>query len=37
VRPEQRRVVYGGDERFPIGDGVQAVSLPDLCEELGAA
>jgi predicted AAA+ superfamily ATPase len=37
VQPEQRRVVYGGDERFPIGDGVQAVSLPDLCEELGAA
>jgi predicted AAA+ superfamily ATPase len=37
VQPERRRVVYGGQERFPIADGVEAVSLPDLCEELGAA
>ena len=34
VRPEQRRVVYGGNERFPLADGVDAVSLVDLCEEL---
>jgi predicted AAA+ superfamily ATPase len=37
VEPERRRVVYGGDERFPIGDGVEALSLPELCEELSAA
>jgi predicted AAA+ superfamily ATPase len=37
VHPERRRVVYGGDERFPIGDGVEAVPLPELCEELSAA
>ena len=36
VQPEQRRVVYGGNERFPIGD-VEVVSLPDLCEELRVA
>jgi predicted AAA+ superfamily ATPase len=34
VRPSRRRVVYGGTERFPIADGVEAVSLLDLCEEL---
>jgi hypothetical protein len=37
VRPERRLVVYGGTERFPLADGVQAVSLGDLCEELSAA
>jgi predicted AAA+ superfamily ATPase len=36
VEPERRRVVYGGVERFPIGAGVEAVSLVDLCTELGA-
>ncbi len=35
VKPLQRRVVYGGVERFPIAEGVEAVSLIDLCEELG--
>lgn len=34
VRPQRSRVVYGGVERFPLADGVEAVSLPDLCEEL---
>ena len=34
VRPQQRRVVYGGVERFPLADGVDALSLPDLCAEL---
>lgn len=29
-------MVYGGVERFPLADGVEAVSLPDLCEELAA-
>lgn len=37
VRPERRLVVYGGVERFPLADGVEAVSLGDLCGELPAA
>jgi hypothetical protein len=37
VRPERRLVVYGGVERFPLADGVEAVSLGDLCRELSAA
>jgi len=36
VRPERRFVVYGGAERFPLAEGVEAVSLVDLCEELSA-
>lgn len=36
VRPQRRHVVYGGSERFPLAEGVEAVSLPDLCMELGA-
>jgi predicted AAA+ superfamily ATPase len=37
VRPERRLVVYGGVERFPLSEGVEAVSLVDLCGELSAA
>ncbi len=37
VKPLQRRVVYGGTERFPLAGNVEAVSLPDLCEELAAS
>jgi predicted AAA+ superfamily ATPase len=37
VHPERRRVVYDSEERFPIADGVEAVPLPELCEELSAA
>ena len=37
VRPEQCRVVYGGNERFPLAEGVEAVSLVDLCEEIALA
>lgn len=37
VRPERRLVVYGGVERFPLADGIEAVSLGDLCRELPAA
>lgn len=36
VQPEQCRVVYGGEERFPLAEGVYAVSLLGLCEELAA-
>ncbi|MCG3188758.1 MAG: hypothetical protein LKCHEGNO_00913 [Burkholderiaceae bacterium] len=34
LNPAQRRVVYGGSERFPLGDGIEAVSLVGLCQEL---
>jgi hypothetical protein len=37
VRPERRSLVYGGVERFPLAEGVEAVSLLDLCEEVSAA
>ncbi|MCC7113845.1 MAG: hypothetical protein IT520_05610 [Burkholderiales bacterium] len=37
VRPERRRVVYGGRERFAIAEGVEAVPLIDPCEEIAAA
>lgn len=34
VQPSRRHVVYGGSERFPLGDGVEAWPLADLCAEL---
>jgi predicted AAA+ superfamily ATPase len=37
VRPGRRLVVYGGAERFPLAEDVEAVSLIDLCGELSAA
>jgi hypothetical protein len=37
VRPQRRVVVYGGEERLPLAEGVEAVSLPDLCEEISAS
>lgn len=37
VRPERKVVVYGGQERFALAEGVEARSLIDLCEELAAA
>lgn len=37
VKPAHRRVVYGGVERFPLAEDVEAVSLTDLCEELAVA
>lgn len=37
VNSKRRLVVYGGVERFPLADGVEAVSLPDLCAELTEA
>jgi hypothetical protein len=36
ARPERRLVVYGGSERFPLAEEVEAISLIDLCEELSA-
>ncbi len=37
VKPQRKRVVYGGVERFPLADSVDVVSLVDLCEEISAA
>jgi hypothetical protein len=37
VRPERRLVVYGGTERFPLAEDVEAVALVGLCDELSAA
>jgi predicted AAA+ superfamily ATPase len=37
VQPERRVVVYGGNERFPLAEGVQAVPLTDLCTELATS
>lgn len=37
VRPERRLVVYGGRERFPLAEEIDAVPLGDLCAELAAA
>jgi hypothetical protein len=33
VRPERCFVVYGGAERFPLAEGVEAIALGDLIEE----
>jgi len=30
-------VVYGGDERFPLAEGLEAMALGELCAELSAA
>ncbi len=37
VKPERRLVVYGGAERFPLADDVEALALTDLCDELSTA
>lgn len=37
VRPERRAVVYGGAERFPLAEGVEALALVELCTELAVA
>jgi predicted AAA+ superfamily ATPase len=37
VRPERRLVVYGGVERFPLAEGVEAISLHDVMAELAAS
>ena len=36
VRPARRLVVYGGLERFPLAEGIEAVPLSALCRELSA-
>lgn len=37
VAPERRLVVYGGTERFPLAEGIEARPLTDLCAEVAAA
>ena len=34
LEPEHTFVVYAGRERFPLGDGVDAIGLRDLCRLL---
>jgi len=35
--PERRLVVYGGTERFPLAEDVEALGLTELCDELSSA
>ena len=37
IGPELRFVVYGGAERFPAAEGVEAIPLVDLCKRLASA
>jgi len=37
VAPERRLVVYGGAERFPLAEGIEALVLTELCAEVSAA
>jgi predicted AAA+ superfamily ATPase len=34
IEPERSFVVYSGNERYRLGDGVEAIGLGDLCTEL---
>ena len=34
VKPDRRLVVHGGDESYPLRDGIEAVALRDICGEL---
>ncbi|MBN8458079.1 MAG: ATP-binding protein [Verrucomicrobia bacterium] len=36
LRPTRRFIVYPGTERFPLGDGIEAIPLPDLANTLVA-
>ena len=36
VKPDRTFVVYGGDERYPVGDGVEVIGLRELAMELAA-
>ena len=37
LRPKRKLVVHAGSERFPLGHGIEAVSLPAVVEEARAA
>ena len=34
IQPHKSFVVYAGDERYPISEGVEAISLSKMCEML---
>lgn len=36
LRPERAFLVYAGDERYPKGDGIEAIGLRELAQELAA-
>jgi predicted AAA+ superfamily ATPase len=36
VGPERGFVVYPGHERYPLGKDIEAIGLPELCEELSS-
>ncbi|MDE2974191.1 MAG: hypothetical protein OXU64_05620 [Gemmatimonadota bacterium] len=36
VMPDRKLVVHGGDESYPLRDGVEAASLAGICGELGS-
>lgn len=35
LQPARKLVVYPGREKFPLGRGIEAVSLKEICDELG--
>ncbi|HEX6781003.1 MAG TPA: ATP-binding protein [Solirubrobacterales bacterium] len=35
IEPERSFVVYPGSERYPLGNGIEAIGLAELCAELG--
>lgn len=35
INPSKRYVVYDGDEKFPLGDDIYAISLLELMQEIG--
>ena len=37
LTPTRRFVVYPGDDRWPLADGVEVIGLDALCREVGAA
>jgi hypothetical protein len=37
IAPERSFLVYPGADRYPLGEGVEAIGLPELCAEIGAA
>ena len=34
--PQRAFLVYAGDERYPKGDGIEAIGVADLAQELAA-
>ena len=36
VEPERGFVVYPGEERYSLGENVEAIGLQELCEELSS-